>query len=246
MKRLLVLITGLALLAPAAASARTPVLGGLKQTIVQSFAQSQSYQLNVTPRQVSACFSVYTDDSYAYVSGGAGHQSWYRQGGLCDIQVHFSGQVSQWQPVNGLLRHETGGWRALLTFDQIEPSQLRHLGIPLAVFENLANTKPPNYPFVPSVASAAQPRLSGDAVRSCKAPPYGHGMGNDPGAGLGDISARNMSCQTAVRAIQNGRLTAQGFFTSGFACHTLATAKYGGGTIRCTHDAEAFRFTWGT
>jgi hypothetical protein len=71
-------------------------------------------------------------------------------------------------------------------------------------------------------------------------------MGNDPGAGLGYISARNMSCQTAVRAIQHGRLTGQGFFTPGFVCHTLSTAKYGGGTIRCTHAAEAFRFSWST
>jgi hypothetical protein len=91
-----------------------------------------------------------------------------------------------------------------------------------------------------------QTQQTTDAVRSCTAPPYGHGMGNDPGAPMGDISARNMRCQNAVRAIQRGRLTAQGFFTFGFVCHTLSTAKYGGGTIRCTHAVEAFRFTWGT
>jgi hypothetical protein len=143
-----VLITAAALGAlciPAAASARTPVSGGLKQTVTQSFAESN--HLDVSRHQIASCFNVYTVGRVAYVDPNTRHQSLFRPGGLCE-----SDGLQNWQPVHGLLRHESGDggyWRVLLTFDQIELSQLRHLGVPLAIFENLANTKPPNYPFVP-------------------------------------------------------------------------------------------------
>jgi hypothetical protein len=150
MKRIIILAVSLsALIITAAASARTPVSGGLKQTVVQSFDEAN--QIDVTPHQIGACFSVYTVGSLAYVNAATGRQRWYRQGGLCDIEVRDGAPLHEWQPSQGLLRHESSssGWRYLLTFDQIELSQLRHLGIPLAVFENLVGTKPPNYPFIP-------------------------------------------------------------------------------------------------
>jgi hypothetical protein len=146
MKRIILAVLVAALTIPAAASARTSVSGGLKQTIAQSFAESN--QLDVSRHQIASCLDVYTDGSDAYVTPNIlHHESLFRVGGLCESQG-----LQDWQPVHGLLRHESssgGYWRALLTFDQIELSQLRHLGIRLAVFENLSNTKPPNYPFVP-------------------------------------------------------------------------------------------------
>jgi hypothetical protein len=151
MNRIIILVVSLAaLLIPAAASARTPVSGGLKQTITQAFTEAQSTHIDPTMHQISACFDVYTDGSLAYVTINPARS--FRPGTVCDIKAHFLGQVSDWQPVQGLLRHETssgGYWRVLLTFDQIGLSQLKNLAIPLAVFENLAGTKPPNYPFVP-------------------------------------------------------------------------------------------------
>ena len=147
MKRIILVVLVAALVIPAAASARTPVSGGPKQAIVQSFVQSnQSIHLHVTSHQIAGCFDAYTDGSYAYVTINGAR---FTGAGLCDIKDVIGGQVAGWQPASGLLRHEARSWRALLTFDQIELSQLRQLGIPLPVFENLANAKPPNYPFVP-------------------------------------------------------------------------------------------------
>src|ERR1700677_4340955 len=93
-----------ALLVPASAIARTPVSGGLKQTIVQSFAEKLN--LDVGTRQMSACFDAYIDGSYALVGGGAnakGHAGWYRQGGLCDIEASYNGTLQVWQPDQAIL-----------------------------------------------------------------------------------------------------------------------------------------------
>jgi hypothetical protein len=96
--------------------------------------------------------------------------------------------------------------------------------------------------IIPAMASATQPRI----VKSCLPLPDGQGMSNDKGAPVYAISVRNMSCKTAGRAIQRGRLTAKGFTTSGYACHAIKTYAEGGAIIRCTRASEAFRFTWAT
>jgi hypothetical protein len=148
MTRLPALLVALAVLLaiPATAAARTPVSGGLKQTIVQSFAETN--HLDVNSHQMSACFDVYTDGSYALVVGGAnfkGHERWYRTGGLCDIKALYNG-LQVWQPDSGILRHETssgGYWKMLVQFDEITGGELRSHGVPVSVYENLTGGHKP-------------------------------------------------------------------------------------------------------
>jgi hypothetical protein len=144
MRRIIILAVSLAaVLVPTAASARTPVSGGFKRTIVTAAIRGEDqpdYQVQVSPEQMRACFDVYTDGSYAYVVGGANfrrHKSRYHEGGLCDIKAYSSGQLQDWQPDFAILHYEDRDWTMLVQFDLITAGELRSHGVPVSVYENL-------------------------------------------------------------------------------------------------------------
>jgi hypothetical protein len=105
-----------------------------------------------------------------------------------------------------------------------------------------------------AVGLAALPSLAGAAVHGC---PYVQGLDprneQSPGfTGVSHVSVRNMTCSGADKAIRNGNLVFNGrqampynLKAHGFTCRPLLGGA-GGATIRCTHVARTFRFTYGT
>lgn len=66
-----------------------------------------------------------------------------------------------------------------------------------------------------------------------------------------DVSARNMSCSAALRAMARGRLGRKGNLTTlGFGCYLLhryhIPGETTGATVRCVSGLRAFRFSWAT
>jgi hypothetical protein len=105
-----------------------------------------------------------------------------------------------------------------------------------------------------AVVLAALPSVAGATVHGC---PYVQGLDprNEQSPGFTRVShvgVRNMRCSAADRAIRSGYLVFNSkqaipynLRTHGFACKPL-TGGAGGATIRCTHRARTFRFTYGT
>jgi hypothetical protein len=248
MKRLVILAALAALLIPASAMAFTAPLP--KVPIGMVIYSSGQYE-QVKPPVIGQ-----TGDGSAFLGGRTGH---YATGGP-HRRANF-GRL-KWGTYNYNVANATGvywvkfgpGPLVADAFRIEATAQLHFYNVYNGVFTKLTVTLHYNaHVYSPSLVGKTRTYTysypvegTTDGVRSCTAPPYGHGIGNDKGAGLGSISARNMSCQAAVRAIQHGRLTAQGFLTAGFACHALKTYAEGGAIIRCTHASEAFRFTWAT
>lgn len=97
------------------------------------------------------------------------------------------------------------------------------------------------------------------AVVSCRYPQAtaangGYGPRNDRAMNGHSVSARNMSCSSALRAITNGYLSENGspLRTSGFRCYVVMKLRAGtpgsqyviGAVIRCVSSRRVFRFSW--
>lgn len=86
-------------------------------------------------------------------------------------------------------------------------------------------------------------------MKGC-APPTRIGSGNP--ANVGNVLARDMSCRSVRRAIENGYLVASGGFrTGGFYCYIISRSivpgvLVTGATNRCVAGHRAFRFDWAT
>lgn len=95
-------------------------------------------------------------------------------------------------------------------------------------------------------ASARMPdeAASTTSVHGCYVPPFPppHHWN------LGNLSVRNMSCKTAMKAISRGSFDSQDRFkTRGYSCRRLSFSSPGGGLVtgatnRCFHRSRAFRF----
>lgn len=74
---------------------------------------------------------------------------------------------------------------------------------------------------------------------------------------LNNITARNMMCSTALKAIKHGSISTKtgNLKTKGFSCKVLKSSHLPtgngmteviGGTVRCTAGKRSFTFTWAT
>ena len=102
----------------------------------------------------------------------------------------------------------------------------------------------------------AIPNIASASVRDCHYP-YGHGPRNDRLMNGSAVSARNITCSSALRAISHGYLRENGspLRTRGFTCYTVSKFEIHtprrpplvtGATIRCVSGRRAFRFSWAT
>lgn len=101
---------------------------------------------------------------------------------------------------------------------------------------------------------AAVPSIAAASAHGCR---YVRGLDprneQSPGfTGVSRVSVRKMTCHAADKAIRSGYLAFNrsrpipySLRTRGYACKPLS-GGVGGATIRCTHRAQAFRFTYGT
>lgn len=84
-----------------------------------------------------------------------------------------------------------------------------------------------------------------DVVRDC-----GFRNGFDRGGPIWGISARNMTCSTALGKIHSRRWTRGGYQVAGWSCYVLRWQgipglPHAGAIQRCTRGSQAFRFSWG-
>ena len=69
-------------------------------------------------------------------------------------------------------------------------------------------------------------------------------MFGSTGASYGDVSVRNVTCRTAIRLLDRGRLVDGRVRVRGYRCRLIGT--YGdGGIYRCTAGGRAIRFSAG-
>ena len=106
----------------------------------------------------------------------------------------------------------------------------------------------PNLTVVEVGRAAANTKAT--AAAHCAAPGLDHGPKNDRSLPIGNVRARNLSCQAARRAIRNGRITIHCCGSPGPAFARFKTPHFRCtarplGHVHCTASRRrAFSFDW--
>ena len=103
------------------------------------------------------------------------------------------------------------------------------------------------------LAALSVPTLSEASVRNCYVSYQELGPKDAPTLNFGNMSVSDMTCSSALRAIDSGWLYRPGhrlgFHTTGYRCYTVSTFRSFrtvlGQKIGCAAGPRAFGFSWG-